>query len=147
MSKCIFKACLNGSWDLRAMHATGICKSQFGSNHVTLVKILLKDNFHCYRSNVFSKSLWMGLRFRSYDTRCLEFCRMSNYRNCRCLFWSVYVTLAKLIICKVNFHCHRQNVFESFSECFSGFKTYGTDQLHQFFSNIKLGRLQIIILK
>ena len=113
--------------------------------HVTLVKILLKDNFHCYRSNVFS--LWMGLRFRSYDTRCLEFCRMSNYRNCRCLFWSVYVTLAKLIICKVNFHCHRQNVFESFSECFSGFKTYGTDQLHQFFSNIKLGRLQIIILK
>ena len=115
--------------------------------HVTLVKILLKDNFHCYRSNVFSKSLWMGLRFRSYDTRCLEFCRMSNYRNCRCLFWSVYVTLAKLIICKVNFHCHRQNVFESFSECFSGFKTYGTDQLHQFFSNIKLGRLQIIILK
>ena len=115
--------------------------------HVTLVKILLKDNFHCYRSNVFSKSLWMGWRFRSYDTRCLEFCRMSNYRNCRCLFWSVYVTLAKLIICKVNFHCHRQNVFESFSECFSGFKTYGTDQLHQFFSNIKLGRLQIIILK
>ena len=34
---------------------------------------------------------------QSYDTRCLHFCRISNWNNCRSLILSSHVALVKLI--------------------------------------------------
>ena len=70
------------------------CRSQFQNNQKTLVNELLVQMYFQ------SSSEWV-LRLRiydTYDTSCLQFCRISNWSNCRSLFWSSHLTLVKLII-------------------------------------------------
>ena len=80
------------------------------------------------------------LRFRAYDTRCLHFCRISNWNNCR------HVTLVKLLIfVKYVFAAIVQIYFQSFRLWFIGFKAY--DTRYQHFFKYQTGQLRITVLK
>ena len=74
----------------------------------------------------FQSSSESGLRFTTYDTRCLHLCQISNWSSCSSLFWSVYVALVKLIFIKQIFTAIVKMYFQSFSELFKGFKAYDT---------------------
>ena len=125
--KCIFKDFLNSSLLWLMIHFTcifveyqtaAIADHSFKqSGDLSKTVISWKENFPCYRPNVSQSSCKMFLRMRTYDTRCLNICWMSNLRNRRSLFWSdhgILVKLSKLV--KLISTAIFQIYFQSFSE-------------------------------
>ena len=99
------------------------------SHDLSKTVISLK-NFTALVQMYFQSSSEWFLHFRTYDTRCLHFYWISNWSNCRSLFWSNHVTLVKsLVFVKLFFTAIVQMYFENFPEWFSGFKTYNTRYL------------------
>ena len=76
------------------------CRSRFRSDDVTLEKLLIswKNVLPAIVQMYFqSFNEWL-LCFRAYDARYLHFNWMSNWSNCRSLFWNNHLTLVKLLI-------------------------------------------------
>ena len=71
-----------------------------------------------------SSSKWF-LRFKTYDTRCLHFCRL------QITVFKRHVTLIKLFtFVKLIFFAIAQIYFQSFSKWFNVFKVYDTRYMH-----------------
>ena len=108
--KHIFKTSRNGLLVLRPMvHVTcfflkyqtgAIVDHNFEINHMIVVKLFF------FQRKIFTAVVQMSfqgfsewlLQFKTYDTRCLHFCQISNWSNCRSQFGSDQVTLLKLLI-------------------------------------------------
>ena len=94
-----------GDWDhtfeaIFFEYQTGTIADQFLEGLVTLVKLIifLSWIFSAIDQILLQRFTARVLRFRAYDTRYLHFCQISNWRDCRSLFWSRDVTLLKILI-------------------------------------------------
>ena len=91
-------------------------------------KTFFKENYHCCRPNVFSRLLWIYCNIvclRTFDTRYVDFNRISNWSNCKSLFWNYHVTLVKLLgFSKDIFRAIIQIYFQVSSDLFIVFAPY-----------------------